>query len=180
MKNNFAKSMGLMGLAILICVTAGLTTLSGQDMTKENELNEVIQSRTAQSANSIVGVWEATVTPRNCQTGEPLGPSFPSLVTMHEGGTMSEYGANPATPFRTNGQGFWERGWRGEGSYYQRFVFFRLTPGGIAVGKLKVSQTAEYNKFTDQFTSSGSFELFNPAGVVINTGCSTATAYRFR
>src|SRR5687768_3375283 len=139
MKNNIAKSMGLTGLAILIGVTAGLTTLSGQDIARENDVNEVSQSRTSQSSNGIVGVWEATVTPRNCQTGEPAGAPFQSLVTMHEGGTMSEYGANPATPFRSNGQGFWERGWRGEGSYYQRFVFFPLTPAGIPVGKLKVS-----------------------------------------
>lgn len=180
MKNNFAKSMGLFGLAILLIVTAGYKTFYGQDMTRENEMNEALQSRPAESGNSIVGVWEATVTPRNCQTGEPAGPSFQSLVTMHEGGTMSEYGANPATPFRSNGQGYWERGWRGEGSYYQRFVFFPLTPAGTAVGKLKVTQTVDYNRHTDEFTSSGSFQLFNPAGVVINTGCSTATGIRFR
>ena len=172
--------MGLFGLAVLMGVMAVNTAIIGQDMTIENELSEAIDSRTAQSGNSIVGVWEATVTPRNCQTGEPAGPSFQSLVTMHEGGTMSEYGANPATPFRSNGQGFWERGWRGEGSYYQRFVFFPLTPAGIAVGKLKVTQTVDYNRHTDEFTSSGSFQLFNPAGVVINTGCSTATGIRFR
>ena len=64
MKNNFAKSMGLIGLAVLLSVTAGHTTLSGQDMTKENELNEALQSRSAQSGNSVVGIWEATVTPR--------------------------------------------------------------------------------------------------------------------
>jgi hypothetical protein len=172
--------MGLFGLAVLMGVMAVNTAILGQDMTIENELSEVIHSRTAQSGNSIVGVWEATVTPRNCQTGDPVGPPFQSLVTMHEGGTMSEYGANPATPFRSNGQGFWERGWRGEGNYYQRFVFFPLTPAGIAVGKVKVTQTVDYNRHTDEFTSSGSFQLFNPAGVVINTGCSTATGIRFR
>ena len=174
MKNIFLKTIGLTAFTLVVLFAAQIAVTA-----QEQERNELLQAQSHQGTNSIIGVWEATVTPRNCQTGEPAGASFQSLVTFHKGGTMSEYGANPATPFRSNGQGIWQRAY-GDDSYYQRFVFFPLTSGGVPVGKLKVTQTAQHNRYTDEFTSSGTFQLFNPAGIVINSGCSSATSVRFR
>lgn len=130
-----------------------------------------------QSANRIVGAWETTVTPRNCDTGEPAGPSFHGVITFNEGGTVAEYGANPATPYRTPGHGIWESNGGGS-SYSMRFTFMPLTPAGVPIGRLRVSQITELARFSDESTSSGGFVLTNFAGVVLATGCTTAAAVR--
>jgi hypothetical protein len=59
-----------------------------------------------------------------------------------------------------------------------KFSFIPLTPAGAPVGRMRVSQLIELNRFSDEFTSSGSFVLSNFAGVVLSTGCSTAVAVR--
>ena len=38
----------------------------------------------------VQGVWLIQVTLRNCSTGAPLGPTVGSVVTFHQGGTLSE------------------------------------------------------------------------------------------
>ena len=57
---------------------------------------------------TIQGVWRTMVTPVNCQTGDPLGPPFASLLTFNTGGTMSEYGISPglSPALRSPGHGF--------------------------------------------------------------------------
>jgi hypothetical protein len=130
-----------------------------------------------QSANRLVGAWETTVTPRNCETGDQIAPSFNGVITFNEGGTVAEYGANPATPYRTPGHGVWASNGGGSG-FSMRFSFMPLTSGGVPVGRLRVSQNGELGRFSDVSTSSGSFVLTNFDGVVLGTGCSTSVAVR--
>jgi hypothetical protein len=64
----------------------------------------------AQGARSLEGVWALTLTLRNFATGAPLGaPPERSLLTFHQGGTMS--GSAGSTAFapgqRTDGHGTW-------------------------------------------------------------------------
>jgi len=135
------------------------------------------QTGTKQSANRIVGAWETTVQPRNCETGEALGPAFPGVITFNLGGTVAEYGANPATPYRTPGHGIWAID--GGGSIYSmKFSFIALTPAGAPVGRMRVTQDLELSRFSDESSSRGSFVLTNFAGVIVATGCSTSTAVR--
>lgn len=130
-----------------------------------------------QSANRIVGAWETTVTPSNCDTGEPVGPSFNGVITFNEGGTIAEYGANPATPYRTPGHGIWVSNGGGS-NYSMKFSFLPLTPAGAPIGRLRVTQIVELGRFSDESTSSGSFVLSNFAGIVLATGCTTSTSVR--
>ena len=37
----------------------------------------------------IDGVWQTVVTPRNCNTGDPLGPTFPGILMFNHDGTMT-------------------------------------------------------------------------------------------
>lgn len=179
MKNTIAKTVGFAWLTLILFIAAAQTSVMGQEET--GEAQQVSGSSQNQLLNRIIGVWETTVTPRNCQTGEPAGPAFIGLITFHKGGTLSEYGANPATPFRTPGHGVWQAApWRGEDSYLMNFTFIPLTPAGAPVGRLKVTQTIEYQRYLDQLLSSGSFQLFNTSGVVIASGCTSSIAIRFR
>ena len=130
-----------------------------------------------QSANRIVGAWETTVTPRNCETGEQVAPAFYGLITFNQGGTVAEFGANPATPFRTPGHGLWASN-GGGGTYSMRFSFLPLTPAGVPVGRMRISVQGEVARFSDESSSSGTFVLTNFSGVVLASGCTTSTAVR--
>ncbi|MGD9629964.1 MAG: hypothetical protein AB7V18_12030 [Pyrinomonadaceae bacterium] len=164
MKNNFA---GKIGISIVTIVIAAASSLS---------ISAQLTSSKDQGVNRIVGAWETLVQPRNCDTGEPIGQPFPGVITFNEGGTVAEYGANPATPFRTPGHGFWSS--EGRGIYKLRFSFIPLTPQGVPIGRIRVSQIGEVPRFSNEQHSTGSFELTNFAGVVIGSGCSSAIAVR--
>ena len=131
-----------------------------------------------QSANRIVGAWETTVTPRNCETGEQVGPPFNGLLTFNEGGTIAEYAANPAAPHRSPGHGIWVS--TGSSTYTMRFSFISLTPTGVPVGRMRVSQLVELSRFSDESSSSGTFVLTSFSGVVLASGCTTSTAVRLQ
>ena len=175
MKNTFLKTIGLAAFTLVVLFAAQIVVTA---QAQEKEGNETEQESSAWSVNKIVGVWVTTVTPRNCQTGVPVAPPFQSLVTFNKGRTMAEYGANPATPFRSNGQGIWEPA-DGPRRYSMAFTFFPLTSGGIPIGRIRVEQAIELSRSGNESQSSGSFVLRDPNGNVIATGCSTSTATRF-
>ena len=177
MKTISSKSIAIGCLTLILLVAGARTSTMGQEIEQTEESQKAADS----GQNSLIGVWETTVTPRNCLTGEAAGPAFIGLITFHKGGTLSEFGANPATPFRTPGHGTWQSApWLGEDRYLLNFTFIPLTPAGVPVGRLKVSQTLNQNRYLDQGSTSGGFQLFNLGGVVIGSGCSTSTATRFR
>ena len=59
----------------------------------------------------LVGTWTVQVTLRDCATNAAIAPPFDSLVTFHDGGTLSESTVSfPGE--RTSGHGTWSRhGW---------------------------------------------------------------------
>jgi hypothetical protein len=163
-KSNFVGKLGISVSAIAIAFVASFS-VSAQ-----------LNPGSDQGFNRIVGAWETTVQPRDCNTGEPIGQPFPGVLTFNLGGTVAEFGANPAVPHRTPGTGVWTS--EGRGIYTLRFSFIPLTPQGVPIGRLRVTQVGELSRFSDEQTSSGSFTLTNFQGVVIGSGCSTATAVR--
>lgn len=156
-------------IVAFLFVAAGQNSLNAQD-------KEVLGT-SFQSANRIVGAWETTVTPRNCETGEQVGPPFNGLITFNEGGTVAEYAVNVAAPYRTPGHGIWVSDGGGS-TYSMRFSFMQLTPTGAPVGRMRISQVGILSRFDDESSSSGSFVLTNFSGVVLATGCTTSTAVR--
>jgi hypothetical protein len=138
------------------------------------------------SWKDIQGVWLVQVTLRNCASGAPIGLPFSSLVTIHEGGTVSEATTGPAFAVgqRTPGHGTWET--LGPRTYTQKMIALiafdtppnlPVTPGFFA-GWAVVSQTAELVDH-DHLSSSGTNTFHRTDGTVYRTGCSTATGTRF-
>ena len=158
-----------LAIAILLVIAAGENCLHAQG-------KEDVEA-SLQSANRIVGAWETTVQPRNCETGDPIGLPFNGVITFNEGGTVAEFGANPALPYRTPGHGIWVS-LGGGNNYVMKFSFMPLTPAGAPVGRMRVTQNLKLGRFSDESTSSGGFVLTNFAGVVLATGCTSATAVR--
>ncbi|MEO8647543.1 MAG: hypothetical protein ABI539_00110 [Acidobacteriota bacterium] len=171
MKNPISKSIGFATFAFIALCVAQISVIA-------QEKNEPEFSTARWSDNQIVGVWNTSVTPLNCQTGEALAPPFAGLITYNKGGTLAEYGANPATPFRTPGHGIWEKN-QGSRQYSFAFSFIPLTPSGMVVGRLRVEQTAKLSRSGDEMVSRGTFVLRNLNGDVIGTGCTSSTASRF-
>ena len=132
---------------------------------------------------TIVGVWRTAVTPRNCQTGDPVAASFPGLFTFHRGGTMSEWGVNPAvgqTPaLRSPGHGLWQReqGWQ---EYSFTFIHYRYDATGAFVGSQKITANLQLGASGDEFTASSTIEVYAPNGNVVAMGCATAVGTRFQ
>src|SRR5271165_2323081 len=62
-----------------------------------------------EGAATLKGSWTVKVTQRNCQTGDPLGSPFFSLLTFSQGGTLLESTANPMffPAVRGDGHGVW-------------------------------------------------------------------------
>lgn len=170
MKNKLMTTIAGTFLALLMIFGAAQVNVSGQ----KNESDQ----KSENSGNSIEGVWETVVTPRNCQTGVPVAPDFQSLVTFNKGGTVAEFAAGGNPTLRSPGHGIWERT-SGSRNYSLKFVFLRFSPSGVLIGKQKIAQTIELSADGDQSTSTGTVEILDLNGNVLGSGCSTATSTRF-
>jgi hypothetical protein len=161
---------------VVLGVVAALAMSSGRG----------VAARQGGSWKDLQGAWRIQVTLRNCDTGAPLGPAFNSLVTFHEGGTLSETTSSAAFApgQRTPGHGTWET--LGHGAYTQKTIAliafdtpagFPVPPGFIA-GASVVTHTVELTDH-DHLTSSGTNAFYRNDGTVYRTGCSTAAGTRF-
>jgi hypothetical protein len=183
MNNTFLKTIGTAALAFFLLVTFTQISVSAQE--EENIINEenrgeqtLVEDLNARSMNAraLVGVWNLQVTGRNCQTGEVIR-TFPSMFTIHRGGTMNEWGTSIAPSTRGLGQGVWS--YESEGQYTSAFQFFRFNADGILVGKLVTRQQIQLSRSGDSFTSAATSQVLDVNGNVISTGCSTGIAARF-
>ena len=155
--------------------------------------------RTATASGSregLEGAWTVQVTLRDCATNAALGAAFNSLVSFHDGGTLSESAASLAFAAgqRSPGHGTWTR--EGRRTFLQRMIAMILfdtpanlpgTPGfnpslpvspGFFAGWQTVTHTLRLSD-GDHATSTGTNEFYKSDGTLYRTGCSTATAQRF-
>jgi hypothetical protein len=155
------------------------------------------QSSESASGEGLAGAWMVEVTLRNCDTGAPLGPAFPSLVTFIRGGTLKESPGNLsfAVGQRSDGHGVWSHD-QGR-TYSQKVVALILfdtapnlpgTPGfnpslpvspGFFAGWVTITHAVDLGD-ADHFTSAGTNAFYRSDGTVYRTGCSTAVGRRFK
>jgi len=148
------------------------------------------------SHEGLVGAWTVQVTLRDCATNAALGAPFNSLVSFHDGGTLSEAagGLAFAPGQRSPGHGTWSR--EGGHTFLQRMIALIVfdtpanlpgTPGfdparpvspGFFAGWQTVTHTLTLSD-ADHATSAGTNEFYKMDGTLYRTGCSTATAQRF-
>jgi hypothetical protein len=116
----------------------------------------------AQSA-PIVGTWNLQVTPNGA-------PTFAALLTFTPGGGVIETESDePGT-----GQGAWKRVSRKRFALaFQTFIFTPTGPGGHVV--VRSVATLTKNTLSGPFK----FDVFDPAGNLVQAGSGTATATRF-
>ena len=178
MNNTSSNARGLGQLVILCGLVAGILGTSG----------------THAAAKGLAGVWAVQVTLRDCTTQAPQG-SFNSLVTFHQGGTISESAASLAFApgQRTPGHGTWDHKRRDRyRQHMTALVLFNTapnlpgTPGfdpskpvspGFQAGWLTVTHTVTLDD-PDSLTSAGTNAFYKSDGSVYRTGCSTAIGVR--
>ncbi len=172
MKNRFAQIATGTILGLLMIIGSAQFFVSGQEVKNESSGDS---TENFSRNRRIVGTWQTTVTPRNCQTGDPLlnVPAFPGLLTFNEGGTLT--GTSTAV---SSVYGVWERT-RGKRNYSFAFISLRYSPTGTFIGTQIVRQTAELGASGNDFTSTGSVEILDANGNTVGTGCSTSTGTRF-
>lgn len=169
MKITFLKVMARTGSAFLLIIVFAQVWVFAQNTTGK-------QIQIGNDAGKIVGVWNAHVTVRNCQTGAAI-QNFRSLLTFAAGGTMQETTAGTAPNLRTPGHGIWRH--LGENRFSNAFKFFRFNHDGTYAGWQKISQQIDLSADGKQFTATASIEIYDADDKLAQTGCATATATRF-
>lgn len=164
MKNKIMQTIVGMFLGLLILVVGTQIFVSGQ----ENKIN-------GQAGQTLVGVWQTTVQPRNCQTGDPLIPPFQGLITFNEGGTMTEFGGNPT--LRSAAHGVWEA----SNPFHPTFAFnlLRYNADGTFAGRTTSRATVNLGVSGNDYMSSATAQIFAVNGTLISMSCVTATGVRF-
>jgi hypothetical protein len=165
MKNTFVKIIGGTALALLL---VGGTQMFGNDQQSEKH------------HRTIQGAWRTMITGVDCQTGVPLGVSFPGLQTFNEGGTMSEYGIGPGSSpaLRSPGHGVWQHE-HGRQNYSYAFTYYRYDSSGVFIGSQKVTSALELGASGDEFISHSVVSVLDANNNVIATFCATASGTRF-
>ena len=143
---------------------------------------QVLVSAQVDTGQGLVGSWDVVVTPRDCATGNPVPfpPTFYGMQTYNQGGTMVESDAGiPGAPItRVGGQGVWAH-LRGR-EYSVAFRVVKFNPDGSPAGKDVIRDVISLGWGGDTYTSTGTVQIFDPAGNLVLTGCATTTATRFQ
>jgi len=134
--------------------------------------SSVVQANSLE--RSIEGTWQTVVTPVNCQTGVPVAPAFPGILSFEKGGTLAGTSAPVTAAF-----GIWQAD-QGSQNYSFSFTNFRYDAAGVLIGSQVVRQTLVLDPSGNDFTSSGTVQLLNLSGVVVGSGCAISTGTRFQ
>ena len=130
-------------------------------------------AQAAAEADAIEGVWESTITIRDCASGAVVR-TFKGMNTFHRGGTLSDTN-NAPTATRGPGMGVWKK--NPGGNYTGSFRFYRYNADGTLAGSQKVTRTTT---MTDNSSTTGtiSAQIIDTSENVLQTLCGTETSVR--
>ena len=160
-------------LALLMIFGATPISVSGQEGEGTGFPEKFKRSR-----HSIEGVWQTTVTQRNCQTGSVIR-TFRGLSTYHQGGTLSETSNGLSPALRSPKQmGVWEK--ESRSNFSSSFIFQFYNPDGSLAGTQKITSNIELSgRNGSRYETTTSIQVFDLNNNLLGTGCATASATRF-
>ena len=126
----------------------------------------------AEEPSHLNGLWNVSVTIRNCDTGAVIRNVRALNLFVHDG-SMSETSSNSR---RSNGLGVWQH--LQDNIYTSMFEFFRYNPDGTFATTARVTRRIELNADGTEFVTTGTVEDFDSQNVRVSVGCSTETAVR--
>lgn len=156
------KSVGLVSVTAA-CVTLLMQACGGGAMAQSSD------------ADVIEGVFESTVTNKDCTSGAVLGAPFKALFVFHRGGTV-EIDTSASRATRSNIYGVWKRG-TGT-NYTANVVHQRYNADGSYAGLNKIQRTLTLSADATAFTSTLVAQLLDTSGTLIQQFCPTETGTR--
>jgi hypothetical protein len=145
-----------------------------------------IQPLAAQATNpsSLAGSWQLTLIPAGPPaSGPPVAP-VPGLATFTSDGSVVETDATEVVPmmnaagtavYGTPGHGIWQPG-PAIGNLFIQFISLMVNHNATLHAKKTVTITGRLDSTGNHFSGNYSYELVDPAGLVIATGSGTVTA----
>jgi hypothetical protein len=147
-----------------------------QDQEQQSESREA-----AARARRIEGVWDVTVTLRDCQTGNPLPPPLSPIHARNmfiRGGTLTELNARGNPTVRNPSFGTWHID--DDGTYAAVFRYSRFNPDGTFSQTVKVTRQIRLSRDADAFAANAFVEVVDVNDMLVQTGCATEAATRLR
>ena len=179
MKNTFLKTIGTTTLAILILAAFAQISAFAQDIINQNEIQaerELLPTRGSGNPRALEGTWDTEVTIRICQNNAAIR-TFASIGTFMFGGTSIGSTSGIPQALRTPEHGVWSHTFGR--NFRFKFKNFNFDPNGNFTGWTIVAHTIEMNPGGNSYTSAGTAEFYNSAGILVGTGCSSTSAVRF-
>ena len=126
-----------------------------------------------QQSAPLQGVWDSQVTLTDCN-GFTLAV-FRAYEMFHQGGTLTNTDNTPPT-LHGPGFGTWERV---DGRKCTApFQFFNFNSDGTFAGVQKIARQIRLAPDGNSYTSTVTFETYDPNGVLVFSGCGTEVATR--
>jgi hypothetical protein len=137
------------------------------------------QSAESAGTQTIVGTWQVLRHGVDCDTGDPLGPDFPTLITFNKGGTLNAYAVPPgATPALTTPEyGNWSRV-PDTHTFTLRDVSYGYDVNGAFTGRGEITGTVTLAP-GDTFTADTTVDVFDADGNLLFSFCGMWTGTRF-
>ena len=154
--------------AALVAVTAAATSLLIQ------ACGGGAVAQTASDADPIEGVWESSITIKDCASGAVVR-SFKGEGMFHRGGSLTADNSLPP-PTRGLALGNWQHG--GGLTYTANFRFLRFNPDGSVAGSQKVQRVLNLSADRNSLTGTITGQVLDPAEVVLQPICGSETAVR--
>src|SRR5215470_17909283 len=134
------------------------------------------QSANDGSGNGLEGAWRLQVTVRDCNTGQPLRPTFPAVFTFAEGGTATVVTAGQLPSLATPGLGVWQHT---QGHDYSAVTdAFVFSAAGVWIQTHRLTRAIQVSVEGDSFIDQVALQILDTAGNPIATGCATSVANR--
>jgi hypothetical protein len=153
--------------AIAVVVAPATASAAGHRSVKSHKAAR--SSQVPRSYRTLFGSWQVTVTFNSNPPPGVTGPET-ALQGFGAGGLLSEF----ASATRTTGFGVWRATDR-TGGFAYTFHELEFLPDGTLAGYVIAHQTGRVSPNGQSYTSSGSGQIYSPAGVALAPPSQTST-----
>jgi hypothetical protein len=160
----FAASLGTATLVLagMLVLGFGLTAMA--------------RAQDSGSNKGLEGGWRLQVTVRDCNTGQPLRPTFAAVFTFARGGTATGITGGQLPSLFTPQLGVWRHT---QGHNYTAVTdAFVFSAAGALIQTHRFMRAIQVSDDGDSFTDQIALQILDTASNPIATGCGTTVASR--
>jgi hypothetical protein len=139
-------------------------------------LTAMARAQDSGSDKGLEGGWRLQVTVRDCNTGQPLRPTFPAVFTFAKGGAASGITGGQLPSLFTPQLGVWRHT---QGHNYTAVTdAFVFSAAGALIQTHRFMRAIQVSDDGDSFIDQIALQILDTAGNPIATGCGTTVASR--